>query len=432
MPAKAKSNKSEPQSNRANARRSESKHHDRSANISQQADPAPSPHTLHAIHQTHGNQAVHQLVTEQIQPRLSMHRPDNASEREAKRVSRRMLAGSEGTSTGSPATPVVRRRVAGDGQNHPARAFLQRNSGEPLDSNTRAFFEPRFGHDFGNVRVHTGTQAAAATRGINAHAYTIGHDMVFARGKYAPETSQGRRLLTHELTHVVQQHHGRNPVLQRAIKSVTAASEDGWLTVRHANGSTYPPLPEYLRVNHTDTEGGRDQFTIVESGRNGALVGEEASVTRKPDGGSYLTTGASYSGPASVSFNQSSAELRYGSRGPVRAITDPNNPIPEGTHNLEIPYEAHPGGGRYTGEARYAKTWFRVGHSGDRFLHTGNVSAGCATVQSVGEWDNIYQYLITSRTGDTKSVGEIEVTSTDDQEEDEDGDNGDNGGWWPF
>ena len=80
-----------------------------------------------------------------------------------------------------------------------------RSSGQPLDTNARAFMEPRFGHDFSRVRVHTGEKAAESARAVNALAYTVGRDVVFDTGQYAPATDAGRRLIAHELTHVVQQ-----------------------------------------------------------------------------------------------------------------------------------------------------------------------------------------------------------------------------------
>lgn len=84
-------------------------------------------------------------------------------------------------------------------------------AGQPLDSSSRSYFEPRFGRDLSQVRVHSGSLAARSARDVHAHAYTVGHDVVFGAGKYAPDTWQGRRLLAHELTHVVQQtgHSGR-------------------------------------------------------------------------------------------------------------------------------------------------------------------------------------------------------------------------------
>lgn len=80
-----------------------------------------------------------------------------------------------------------------------------RSSGQPLDPATRAFMEPRFGHDFSQVRVHTDTRAAKSAGEMTAWAYTVGRDIVFATGQYAPKTMEGRQLLAHELTHVVQQ-----------------------------------------------------------------------------------------------------------------------------------------------------------------------------------------------------------------------------------
>ena len=79
------------------------------------------------------------------------------------------------------------------------------SSGEPLDRSTRSFMEPRFGHDFSNVRVHTDARAAESAANLNAQAYTIGNHVVFGNGNYLPGTSTGQQLLAHELTHVVQQ-----------------------------------------------------------------------------------------------------------------------------------------------------------------------------------------------------------------------------------
>lgn len=79
------------------------------------------------------------------------------------------------------------------------------DSGQPLPESTRAFLEPRFGYDFSQVRVHTDTHAAESARALNAQAFTVYRDVVFGAGKYAPETIQGKRLIAHELTHVVQQ-----------------------------------------------------------------------------------------------------------------------------------------------------------------------------------------------------------------------------------
>jgi hypothetical protein len=80
-----------------------------------------------------------------------------------------------------------------------------RSPGQPLDPHTRSFFEPRFNHDFSRVRVHTDAPAAKSALAVNARAYTVGQDVVFGGQQYQPHNSLSRRLLAHELTHVVQQ-----------------------------------------------------------------------------------------------------------------------------------------------------------------------------------------------------------------------------------
>lgn len=78
-------------------------------------------------------------------------------------------------------------------------------AGRPLPASERAFFEPRFGRSFDNVRVHTGGAADHAARSINARAFTLGSDIAFAKNEYSPGSSEGRRLMAHELAHTVQQ-----------------------------------------------------------------------------------------------------------------------------------------------------------------------------------------------------------------------------------
>jgi hypothetical protein len=79
------------------------------------------------------------------------------------------------------------------------------SSGQPLPAASRQFFEPRFGRDFSNVRVHTDSVAAKSAQSINALAYTAGSNIIFNSGQFSPENQQGKKLMAHELTHVVQQ-----------------------------------------------------------------------------------------------------------------------------------------------------------------------------------------------------------------------------------
>jgi len=80
--------------------------------------------------------------------------------------------------------------------------------GQPLNQETRSFMEPRFGYDFSGVRVHTDEKAAESAQAVRANAYTAGQHVAFANGRYAPDSINGRQLIAHELTHVVQQSSG--------------------------------------------------------------------------------------------------------------------------------------------------------------------------------------------------------------------------------
>jgi hypothetical protein len=179
-----------------------------------------------------------------LQPKLAVGSSSDPLEQEADRVAEEAL----GSGRGSQLTPsamglsrkcaacgerdeeekgqAVQRRVSpgvaeGESEAPPiVEEVLRGGAGRPLDGTTRAFFEHRLGHDFGGVRVHTGSRAAESARAVGAQAYTVGRDIVFGEGKHAPEQREGRRLLAHELAHVVQQrtwglgHSGRAAVMR--------------------------------------------------------------------------------------------------------------------------------------------------------------------------------------------------------------------------
>jgi hypothetical protein len=109
------------------------------------------------------------------------------------------------------------------------------SGGAPLSAGVRGYFEPRFGRDLSGVRFHTGGAAAQAARGINARAYTLGRDIAFASGEYAPATRAGRRLIAHELAHVVQQ---GEPAIRRSIHVDTQVSLDSYFASTGVTGVT--------------------------------------------------------------------------------------------------------------------------------------------------------------------------------------------------
>lgn len=107
-----------------------------------------------------------------------------------------------------------------------SRISSMKGGGQPLNATARAFFEPRFGHDFSQVRVHTDKAAADTAKAIHARAFTLGNHVVMGSGEYQPNSPSGQRLLGHELTHVVQQGDLVNPTLQRSPDSVKSASHE--------------------------------------------------------------------------------------------------------------------------------------------------------------------------------------------------------------
>ena len=116
--------------------------------------------------------------------------------------------------------------------------------GQPLPESERHFFEPRFGADFSQVRVHADGQAAEAARAVNARAFTLGRDVVFGGGEYQPRSSEGSRLLAHELTHVVQQNGGvvqrapANPIPSASTPSVPTVTPDQVVVTNNGQGVT--------------------------------------------------------------------------------------------------------------------------------------------------------------------------------------------------
>ena len=137
---------------------------------------------------------------------VPVSQPGDASERQAEAIAEAVMApaGCAGCAPLAPCASCatgVQRSAAGSG---PQSALLpDLDAGRPLDGATRDFFEPRFGRDLGAVRVHSGAPAATAARSLSARAFSFGNDIGFAGGRYEPGSDSGRRLIAHELAHVV-------------------------------------------------------------------------------------------------------------------------------------------------------------------------------------------------------------------------------------
>jgi hypothetical protein len=181
----------------------------------------------------HKGHDLSRVVISQLQvqrsSQLTVSHPNDACELEADRVADQVMrmpdsAQTVGMQSTAVSQPQINRQCAvceqeeeitrkaesseNSAKNDGAIAQVNRtvaSGGQPLDQQTRHFMESRFGHDFSQVKIYTHSQAAESARTINARAYTLGQDVVFNTGEYAPDTDSGKHLLAHELTHVVQQ-----------------------------------------------------------------------------------------------------------------------------------------------------------------------------------------------------------------------------------
>jgi Domain of unknown function (DUF4157) len=159
-----------------------------------------------------------------------------------------------------------------------------RSSGEPLKAAARDFFESRFGHDFSRVRIHNGSHAAAAAESVHATAFTVGRDIVFGTGRYAPNSVDGRRLIAHELSHVLQQgfepNSGSTPL--PVIPSSHALEHQAEQTARQALSSglvetLQPSAPSIARQPAPPDAGVPDAESALDAGTPPADAGSSPS-----------------------------------------------------------------------------------------------------------------------------------------------------------
>lgn len=169
---------------------------------------------------------AHSKVPVRIQTKLAVNTPGDIYEQEADRISEKVMSTTHesqlqraGACGGGLQTKRIHGNEAGEITTPPLVNEVLQSSGQPLDTSTRKFMESRFGHDFSRVRVHTDARAGEAAAAVGARAFTGNRAIVFGAGEYAPRTESGRRLLAHELTHVVQQQAGSpvNTSIQRKL-----------------------------------------------------------------------------------------------------------------------------------------------------------------------------------------------------------------------
>lgn len=187
--------------------------------------PARATSTTHGFAHDFSRVPVQSRAPLGVQAKLAVGPPGDAFEREAERVAETVTGGhakQEHASGPKRSAPADAPREVGE---------ALRSAGRPLDAPTRSLMESSFGHDFSRVRVHTDARAAGSALTLGAHAYTVGSDVVFAPGRYAPHTGEGRRLLAHELTHTIQQggaHSSRGNAAPLSISTHAGARVSGF------------------------------------------------------------------------------------------------------------------------------------------------------------------------------------------------------------
>ncbi len=180
-------------------------------------------------------------------------------------------------------------------------------------------------------------------------------------------------------------------------------TKDGWLRVEIQNKKIIS-IPSFLKVRIDRRNDGREYFIILE----GVLRGQKASVKSRPDGRSFLLNDNPHTAAVRATYSIFEKILSLnGKRYPTTDYT--GAPWLKGLYDIEIPDTPHQGGLRYVSTAKNPTVWFRVGHSGERYIHTGSHSLGCITVVDQERWGAIYDALIKARKGDSASVGVLEV-----------------------
>jgi uncharacterized protein DUF4157 len=213
-----------------------------------------------------------------LQTKLEVNDPGDIYEQEADRIAAQVMA-APAHSVLSGAPPCIQRfSRPSNGPMAAAPASVDQalaNPGRPLDPALQQDLEGRFGYDFSKVRMHSGVAAEQSTRDVKAEAYTVGHDIVFGAGRFAPGSHQGRRLIAHELTHVVQQSgsdeirvNSRHP--KRALSPISPvtrshnASEPSSQSWMHAPLLSRSGFGERVSRKETAVEGAVQPATVAE------------------------------------------------------------------------------------------------------------------------------------------------------------------------
>lgn len=273
-----------------------------------------------------------------LQARLHVGAVDDPLEQEADRVADQVMHASDGAAVTAAPLGVSRkcqacaeddtlrrgaaspRAVNAGGASGLAPDIVHEvlgSPGQPLDAPTRDFFEPRFGRDFGDVRLHVGGKAADSARAVDARAYTVGRDIVFGAGMFAPSTADGGRLLAHELAHVAQQTGGCAP---------TTLARDA-------------EIPEDAVDTETDTETREEEHRATQfrytpkpaRGKDAGGYGPLSDLVPPRPPSPYRERGEGTNWQGGADFNERQeqiAGLRHDLEAQIKTVTEPGGEAP--------------------------------------------------------------------------------------------------------
>ena len=154
-----------------------------------------------------------------VQGKLRIGSSNDEYEQQADRAAEQVIRTVEpgAPQNGLPLMPLAEREIEGTATSLAVPAIVNSvlsSPGQPLDSRTYEFMKQRFGCDFSPLRVHADAQAAASAQALHARAYTVGRDVVFGQGQYAPTTTDGKHLIAHEMAHVLQQENSTPSIMK--------------------------------------------------------------------------------------------------------------------------------------------------------------------------------------------------------------------------
>jgi hypothetical protein len=181
----------------------------------------------------------------ELQAKLEISEPGDVHEQEADRIASQVVS-ADGAGTPPAIQPYSSRTNGAAEQVPPSVGQTLASAGRPLEPAVQRDMEHRFGYDFTRVRVHSDALAAGSARDVHAHAYTVGHDVVFNEGRYSPGTQEGRQLIAHELTHVVQQN--ATMALQRNKVPEGVIHEKSMQFLEDSLRQFYEALPRKVRI----------------------------------------------------------------------------------------------------------------------------------------------------------------------------------------